>query len=198
MKLRIFNMVESTIVKIYKNYNKKEKGYKEEKKNYLNNDNKFNDKGGIGNMSIKYSAIDLANYVITYANQNSKPITNLYLQKILYYIQAEELVTTGEPIFNEPIMAWKYGPVIEEVYYKFSPFGSSVINSERIISELVDIEDDVKVRINHIINEKMKKPAWKLVRETHEEDPWRNTTNDGQNLNIEITIDSIKDFFEKN
>ena len=95
MKLRIFNMVEITIVKIYKNYNKKEKGYKEEKKNYLNNDNKFNDKGGIGNMSIKYSAIDLANYVITYANQNSKPITNLYLQKILYYIQAEELVTTG-------------------------------------------------------------------------------------------------------
>lgn len=181
MKLRILNMVEITITRI--------------NKNYLEKEDKINDKGGIGNMSRKYSAIDLANYVIRYANENNKPITNLYLQKILYYIQANELVITGEPIFNERIMAWKYGPVIEEVYYVFSPFGSSVINSERIIGETIDIEENVKLRINDIIEDKMKKPAWKLVNDTHIEDPWRNITNNGQNLNIEITVDSIRRFF---
>ena len=41
----------------------------------------------------------------------------------------------------------------------------------------------------------MKKPAWKLVNDTHIEDPWRNITNNGQNLNIEITVDSIRRFF---
>lgn len=182
MKLRIFN-IEINIIKINKIYDKKEE--------------KNNDKGGIGNMSRKYRAIDLANYIIRYANENNKPITNLYLQKILYYIQGNELVITGDTIFNEQIMAWKYGPVVEEVYYAFSPFGSSVINSERIIGEDIYIEDDVKLRMNNIIEEKMKKPAWKLVNETHNELPWLETTNNGKNLNVEIRIDLIRMFFEK-
>ena len=148
-------------------------------------------------MSRKYSAIDLSTYIIKYANENKKPITNLYLQKILYYIQAAQLVEKGETIFDEKIMAWKYGPVIEDVYFTFSPFGSSVINSANIINDSIEIDEDTKRRINKVVDEKMKIPAWKLVRQTHNEDPWIDATSNGKYLNDEITIESIRIYFSK-
>lgn len=221
MKIRVFNLVEIYIKKINKSCTKK--GNENAIENYLHISNevnnlnskyeclknqldinlkekssKSNDKGGIGNMSCKYSAMDIAMYVIEYANERNKPITNLYLQKILYYIQANELVETGEPIFNESIMAWKYGPVVEEVYSFFSSFGSSTIKYNNIFYNAKSIENVVKERINKIVDIKMDIPAWELVQKTHEEAPWKKLTENGKVLNKEIEIDSIREFFKEN
>ena len=68
---------------------------------------------------VMYSAVDVARYIIWYCKRQGYSISNLKLQKILYFVQAEFLVNTGKPCFSEEIEAWDFGPVVPEVYHEF-------------------------------------------------------------------------------
>ena len=46
---------------------------------------------------MSYNAIDLARYIISKCSKEQCPISNLQLQKILYYIQVEWLSKNNEP-----------------------------------------------------------------------------------------------------
>lgn len=63
--------------------------------------------------------LTLAKYIVTKCVRDCCPISNLQLQKILYFIQVDALKTTGEPAFLNNIEAWQFGPVVPEVYYYF-------------------------------------------------------------------------------
>ena len=68
-----------------------------------------------------YKAIDIAKYIINKSIDFNRPISNLQLQKILYYVQGEYIkVTKGCKLFDEDLEAWAYGPVVPEVYYEFN------------------------------------------------------------------------------
>lgn len=69
------------------------------------------------------SAYDVSKFILTIL-----PSSHLKLQKILYYCYAEFLTRTGLKLFNEPIVSYKYGPVVEEVFRKFRSYGSSIID----------------------------------------------------------------------
>lgn len=67
-----------------------------------------------------YKASDIAKKLIFKA-QNDEPnggekLTNLKLQKLLYYQQGFHLAVFGIPLFNEDVEAWMYGPVVPDVY----------------------------------------------------------------------------------
>ena len=74
-----------------------------------------------------YSAVELSKYIITKCARENKPISNLQLQKILYFIQKEYLQKKGVPAFNDPIEAWRFGPVVPESYYFFCGAGAMPI-----------------------------------------------------------------------
>lgn len=74
-----------------------------------------------------YDVFDVARYVIEKCNKESKVITNLKLQKILYFIQAQFLVSNNEPCFSNEIEAWPLGPVIPEVYHRYKAYGATHI-----------------------------------------------------------------------
>ena len=74
-----------------------------------------------------YKALDIARYIIERCNQNSKTISNLKLQKILYFVQAEFLVAKNQPCFREKIEAWDFGPVVPDVYFAYRMYGSTNI-----------------------------------------------------------------------
>lgn len=59
-------------------------------------------------------------------------ISNLKLQKLLYYAQGIHLAVTGEILFEEDVLAWKSGPVVQEVYdmYKVNKAETIKINRE--------------------------------------------------------------------
>ena len=42
-------------------------------------------------------------------------VTPLKLQKLLYYCQGYALAFTGKPLFLEPIEAWRFGPVVNNI-----------------------------------------------------------------------------------
>ena len=62
-----------------------------------------------------YSALELSKYIVTKCINDGEPISNLQLQKILYYIQ-RDFLRQGEAAFSDTIEAWQFGPVVPNVY----------------------------------------------------------------------------------
>ncbi len=109
-----------------------------------------------------YSALNIARYIIDKCTREKYPISNLQLQKILYYIQ-REFLQQGIQAFPEEIEAWQFGPVVPEVYRQYCGFGALPIRMRYMIS----IEaDDVKI-INLIVEKKRMLNPWDLVSDTH-------------------------------
>ncbi len=116
------------------------------------------------------SAERIALYVIN----SGREITNLFLQKILYYIKVISKLCLGKTMIPEPCEAWKYGPVFPKVYNKYKEFGKQEITinlSDDYIENLLSEEEkeitDLVLHTFGIYN------AWFLKDLTHLEDPWR-------------------------
>lgn len=77
------------------------------------------------------SAIDIAHWFINRAKQNatedSDYITQLKLQKLLFFAQAESLKVNNKTLFNEPMLHWDYGPVVRSVYDEYKDFNKKPI-----------------------------------------------------------------------
>ena len=142
-----------------------------------------------------YSAIDVAKYIIWYCKKKGYSISNLKLQKILYFVQAHFLVTTGKPCFAENIEAWDFGPVVPEVYHTFKIFGSAELPASSCYkAETAILYADRKI-IDAMVDECGEYSASALVDISHNQDPWRNAYQKGWN-NI-ITTDSICKYFSE-
>lgn len=111
------------------------------------------------------TALNLAKYVIKECISHERPVSNLQLQKILYYIQVSFLKSFNEPCFGEDIEAWKFGPVVPVVYYKYCGFGATAINIAS--GEVNDIPPKYKKTIDEVIKSKEKIFPWTLVSDTH-------------------------------
>lgn len=53
-----------------------------------------------------YDALEVSQYIIDYCREKKYCMSNLKLQKVLYYVQAEFLVVTNKPCFKDKIEAW--------------------------------------------------------------------------------------------
>lgn len=155
-----------------------------------------------------YDVLDIARYVINYCNDKDIHISNLKLQKILYFIQASFYLNKGRECFKENMEAWKYGPVVPEAYFEFRRYGSNNIpyiksyftqqeNSyflrEVIYSDDI-IDDNDKEIIKNIIEECSNHTASELVDITHSQKPWKETYVNGINKIIEKSI--LKSYFK--
>lgn len=78
-------------------------------------------------MKAKYKAIEIANYFIWKASQEQELISNMKLQKLIYYAQGIAIAMGDIPLFNDEIRAWSYGPVVPSVYQAYKENGASGI-----------------------------------------------------------------------
>lgn len=142
-----------------------------------------------------YRALDIARYIIERCSSTNKTISNLKLQKILYFVQAEFLVSKDQPCFAEKIEAWDFGPVVPEVYYTYRMFGSANIPciGKSRVSQMISPSD--KKLLNGIIDECAKYSASALVEITHNQTPWIDAYE--PNWNNEIKPESIKNYFQE-
>lgn len=72
-----------------------------------------------------YPALTIAKWFVAWAGVNDADLSNLKLQKLLYYAQGYHLARLCQPLFLESLQAWAHGPVVESVYHRFKVFGSS-------------------------------------------------------------------------
>ena len=140
-----------------------------------------------------YRASEIARYVIDYSYDQKKTVSNLRLQKILYFIQAEFLVSKGMPCFNEEILAWNLGPVVPRIYHEYKMYGSASIPASGTDGQYYGIENQDIELINEIIDQCNRYSTSRLVQLTHNQDPWIVAFN--SNTNNVITNESILRYF---
>lgn len=157
-----------------------------------------------------YDVLDICRYVVNYSNDKQYGISNLKLQKLLYFIQVVFLIEKGRACFRESIEAWDFGPVVPEAYQEFKQFGSSNIPKidsyilfstaniwDAIRVEYNDsiIEDEDKKLINDVIDRLSVYSATDLVQITHNQTPWSEAYV--PHMNREITIEAIRSYFDE-
>lgn len=146
-----------------------------------------------------YDALSVARYIIDYCNKSGRGVSNLKLQKILYFVQAEFLVAKPHhtPCFSDRIEAWDFGPVVPTVYHQYKVYGSAIIPSGRndpLAGYYQTITTEDQVLINGMVEKTAIYTASQLVQITHNQSPWKNAYRVG--FNNEITNTAIRSFFE--
>ena len=147
-------------------------------------------------MILTHSASAVAKWFLTYNKMISlasgdENISNMKLQKLLYYAQGTFLGICGEPIFSESIEAWKHGPVVPDVYREYSSFGGNGIefDGEFDVGEFDHNENTI---LKELYEEFGQYSAWKLSEMTHQENPWKDTAQGSV-----IAPEKIKSYFEE-
>lgn len=74
-----------------------------------------------------YSSHAIANGFLDVAQRNDETLTAMKLQKLAYFAHGWNLAIADEPLVDEPIQAWRFGPVIYSMYQEFREFGDSEI-----------------------------------------------------------------------
>ncbi len=125
------------------------------------------------------------------------PIDNLKLQKLLYYSQAVHLVCNNrEPLFHNKIEAWRYGPVVPDVYHKYKSYGFDIIDIENNDSNLEDmhIEKNELETLDMVLAYYGEMSSMQLVSRTHNEKPWLEVYEPSKKNKV-ITNESLYNYF---
>lgn len=141
-----------------------------------------------------YKALDIAKKLICLA-QNDEPnggelLTNLKLQKLLYYQQGFHLAFFGTPLFEESVESWMYGPVVPSVYDEYSKYGSA---SLPVTTQAITLTDDEERLFNEVFDAYREFSAIGLMNKTHSERPWIESVP--HDRGTVITQDSMKAYF---
>jgi len=134
----------------------------------------------------------VVNFILVWAHGSGEHITNLWLQKLLYFAQGQQLARSGECLFSDRIEAWDYGPVVPNVYHKYKVCGKSPIpqDDEVVNSNVTNKERDLLcdvLRVYGIYS------ASELSRQSHQTTPWQNAYNGTKHQ--EISILEMKKYF---
>lgn len=139
------------------------------------------------------TCFDVADYFKTLVDEESGDLmTNLKLQKLVYYAQGFYLALHEEPLFNEEIEAWTHGPVIPELYHYYKDHGAKGIPKPDNF-DISIYPDHVKDLLNDIYDVYGKYSAWKLRDMTHEEEPWKNNYQKGDSI---IPLEDMRIYFK--
>lgn len=148
-------------------------------------------------MSANYQAMTVAKWFVAWAEAEDADLSNLKLQKLLYYAQGHHLARTGKPLFRETIEAWSHGPVVPQVYRAFKEFGSADIrlpDSDAFMWDQIDAETtDLLISVWNTYGEFA---AWRLRNMTHDEAPWKGNFKPHER-NLEIPQQDMLNFFHR-
>lgn len=134
-------------------------------------------------------ALDVSKYIINKCTEDNMPISDLQLQKILFYIQLNFYRQFDCPAFNNKIYAKKYGPVVLDVYNVFKIYGAMPINLLFYDVANLFLGEEKKV-VDWVIEVCRSLNPWELVEKSHiPGGPWDMTP-----LEEEITKEVIRDY----
>ncbi|MFE4353876.1 Panacea domain-containing protein [Peribacillus butanolivorans] len=145
------------------------------------------------------SALKVARFLIFLKenDQRGLELSNLKLQKLLYYCQGYYLARYGKPLFEETIEAWRYGPVVPKVYFHYKSFGDLDLKVESEENDdFFQLEQEKLSVIAYVWKTLGELSAGTLVDKTHSESPWLNAWFHSDDK--VISNKQIQTYFSKN
>ena len=151
-----------------------------------------------------YKAIDVAKWFIarnqtTVDTMGGEKMTLLKLLKLLYYAEGCSLALENGSLFNEDIVAWEHGPVVQEVYFNYpDAYNLSLDDDDLKAVDAINKNETDRSILEQVFDVFGQYSAWALRNKTHEETPWLEATNNGQKLNGIISRETMKKYFHDN
>jgi uncharacterized phage-associated protein len=126
-----------------------------------------------------YTATTIANFFIEKGIRANNPVDQMKVQKLVYFAHGWHLAIAGEPLLNEVVEAWRFGPVIPSLYQALKYFGNQPITKLITLSSFdnslqIDTPDnELSLFLNSIWNLYAPFTGIQLSNMTHEEEaPW--------------------------
>jgi uncharacterized phage-associated protein len=126
------------------------------------------------------------------------PLTNLRLQKLLYYAQAWSLVIRESELFSDELEAWRHGPVVATVYQKLPDRQRGDPMPADAFAHAPDLPGQEAEFVRSVWEAYNQYSALQLSRMTHQEMPWRKAWGDrppDATGNAPISVIDLEDFF---
>jgi uncharacterized phage-associated protein len=139
----------------------------------------------------------ISDYFIWLSNETGSLLSNLKLQKLVYYAQAWYLALHDQPLFDEDFEAWIHGPVIPALYQEYKEFGWKPILKD---VESPNFSDQVNEFLTELTQAYFGCDAFELEQMTHCEDPWieaRGNIPQDAPSNAIISKEAMKEYFQK-
>lgn len=118
--------------------------------------------------------LNVARYFIVRAYEDGieAEMTNMKVQKLLYYAQSLHLALYNEPLFDDEMQAWRYGPVCPPAYRFYSEFEANQLPIPST-DFLLQIADGTKKLLEEVWENFGGYHAYLLSDMTHVEFPWK-------------------------
>lgn len=135
------------------------------------------------------SVVKIASYIVDrYQKEFGSRIDEMKLHKLLYFTQRESIIQTGEPMFPEVFLAWRYGPVMVQIRPLYAQNQLNELPESSFIQTNKNIFDAV-------FSKYAVKESWSLSRLSHGEISWKNARKDllpEQNGTNPLSIEDVK------
>ena len=141
------------------------------------------------------TASTIADYIILARRAKGDKITQLKIQKLVYYVQAWHLGLYGSVIFSEEIEAWVHGPVIPSVRSRYRDLRWSPLP---VPATSPDLPSRIQVHIDKVLSVYGDLSASDLEEISHVEDPWvkaRANMQPSERSNCIIAKSAMKEYF---
>jgi len=139
----------------------------------------------------KYTSSQIANYFLRKGEEDDELISNLKLQKLVYYAQGLHLALFNTTLFKESIRAWNYGPVVPGLYNKYKDSGSSGISANLSFNPKT-IDQETRNFLDEVYEVLGQFSARRLMELTHTDQCWIDA-----HPNKEITHNAMKKALKK-
>ncbi|TQI75517.1 putative phage-associated protein [Bosea sp. AK1] len=160
-------------------------------------------------MSSGFDGRAVANYVLDFCDKQNRALTNLGLQKVVYFCHVWSLLDLGRPLIKHSFEAWEYGPVLPYLYREFKAFDRSPIsgrafqldprNGTRQVVRY-QFDSETEAFLASIVGFYTRLSAGALVQLSHVEGgPWYEAWNHGGSVNPGMKIDDgqIREFYSR-
>jgi uncharacterized phage-associated protein len=142
------------------------------------------------------TAQDIARHIVLFFQEAGDPVTNLKLQKLLYYVQGWHLALRNDVAFPDRLEAWVHGPVQPGVYgaykhYRWNPIAEEVAKP--------NLDADLVELINAVLESYGTDSGYELEVRSHGETPWLEARGDlvpDAESNAVLKRDTMKAFFD--
>ncbi len=155
------------------------------------------------------SSAAIANYILDRADRDRAPIDHMKLQKLVYLAHGWHLAVTGQPLIQDKIEAWQYGPVIPSLYHEFKECGSNPIKGRareydanyEFTEAKADLPAETAAVLEKVWNTYKELDAIDLSSLTHQAGtPWsaaagKLSTKELRNKRVPIRDQQIRDYY---
>lgn len=148
-----------------------------------------------------YTATSLANFFIRKGIEDGKPVDQMKVQKLVYFAHGWYLAIADKALLNEPIEAWRFGPVIPSLYHSLKYSGNQAITETIHVQKDTELDTDVELQayLTSIWNLYLSFTGIQLSNMTHEEEtPWAKIATEFNNqipADKDIDNEVIKQYF---